>query len=153
MAIQFNKTMRYHVLAIVVSLAALGIAAFLAMLPYVRLLKSQPKNFISVALSTAALVALTVWMIVDFAPSNEKETPVLVGFGSLMLSLVVWSLQWIASHHEYMHSRYDRAASAVVAAAALALWSQIHEAWVSFAVAAIYFHAFFYECIAKFINQ
>lgn len=135
--------MRYHVFAAVLLLASVGISAVVVMIPYARLFLIRPERTATVALATAAMMAVTVWLILD---QTYDAVPVLVAFGSIMLSVVVWVLQWTA------RLGYDRVASALVAASALALWSQIDTVWVLHAVAIVYFHAFYYEIIARTIH-
>jgi hypothetical protein len=131
--------MRYHVLAVVVCLAALGGASVLTMLPYWRHFLKRPERTTSVALSTGATLGVVVWLVTD---DDYAATPVLLSFGALMLTVLLWTLQWV------MALDLDRLASAGVAASALSLWVQVDERWVSYLLAVLYFHAFFYETLA-----
>lgn len=132
--------MRYHVLAVVLSLAAIGSASVLLMLPYWRQFLKRPERTTSVALSSGAIVGVVVWLSTD---DEYSATPVLLSFGAVMLTMLLWALQWV------MAWDLNRLASAAVAASALSLWVQVDERWVSYLLAIFYFHAFFYEVVIK----
>lgn len=136
--------MRYHVLAVVVSLAALGSSAVLVMLPYWRRFLKRPERTTSVLLSSGAILGVVVWLSTD---DEYSATPVLLSFGAVMLTVLLWALQWV------MARDLNRLASAAVAASALSLWVQVDERWVSYLLAVVYFHAFFYETITFLLKE